>query len=210
MTIIIDNYNQCQYRTARFRIYLYRISFYKTTSRWLYIHQKLLLRMKKISNITFIFILFVCGMFSCKQTAEKQQEKSIENALEQGNGEKAGVDIEEGNITIESEEGKMEIKSGAHQWPSDMPSDVPELNTGKIIGTTTSDAAENRSWSIRYQDVTISALDKYAAILKSRGYKITTMKSGKGGMVSGEKDKLGVIFTVAPEISVVVVSEQKK
>jgi hypothetical protein len=158
----------------------------------------------------YILILFLWGMFSCKQAAEKQQEKIIENALEQGNGKKADVDIKDGNITIESDEGKMEIKSGEKKWPSDAPSTVPELNAGKIIGTMNSNTPEGRTWSIRYEDVPISELDKYAAILKSQGFKITTMKSNKGGMVSGEKDKLGVMFTVAPEVSVVVVSEQKE
>lgn len=171
--------------------------------------------MKKLSgsNLGIVIIAVLTlfyGLPSCKQAGEKSQEKALEKALEQGGGEKADVDIDDQKITIESEEGKMQINADDDQWPANAPAEVPELKTGQIAGTTTSESEQGRNWSIRYTGVPAEELDRYGAVLKSKGFKITTMKGPKGGMVSGEKGNLGVIFTVSEKISSVVIMEQKQ
>ncbi len=150
------------------------------------------------------------GVFACRQAGEKQAEKSMENILEQGSGEKTNVDIEGQDVTIESESGKVQIHGGAHTWPTNMPADIPEIKTGKIVAATTSETEEGQNWNVHYSNVGIEALDSYGAALKSKGFKIQTMKTPKGGMVNGEKGNLGVIFTVGEDRSVLVVMERKE
>lgn len=170
--------------------------------------------MKHISGlylgIILAFVTLFYGLPSCKQAGEKTQEKALEKAIEQGGGEKADVDIDDQKITIESEEGKMQINAGANQWPKDAPAEVPELKTGQIAGTTTSESDQGRNWSVRYTGVAVEELDKYGAILKSQGFKINTIKAAKGGMVSGEKGNIGVIFTVSEKVSSVIITERKE
>ena len=170
--------------------------------------------MKTFSKLA---VAIVCGlisvafmMVSCKQSAEKQKEKELEKAMEKCGGEKADVNIEDLNITIESEGNKIEIKTGAEKWPADAPGDVPELQAGTIIGTTISESNEGRNWSVRYSGVTMDDLNEYAATLKNKGFKIQTIKAPKGGMVNGEKGNIGIIFTVSQEVSVLAIVEQKE
>lgn len=170
--------------------------------------------MKKYAVFTmmalgFMLLLAVFGTFSCKQAAEKQQEKALEKAMEQGGNQNANVDIEKEKITVESDEGKMVIKTGEEKWPSNAPADVPELSAGTIIGTLAGESDQGNSWTIRYQGIEMGELEQYGTRLKNAGFKITKIKSSKGGMVSGEKGNLGVVFTVSPEVSVLVITEMK-
>ena len=164
-----------------------------------------------ISAIVAGVVFFALPLFlSCRQAGEKQQEKMLEKVVEQGSGEKADVNIEDQNVTIETESGNVQINTSEGSWPAEAPSDVPELNAGKIIGTTISDLDEGKNWSIRYSGVGIEELDKYGATLKSKGFKIHTMKTPKGGMVNGEKGNIQVMFTVSDKISIVGISVAKE
>lgn len=171
--------------------------------------------MKKISilivSLTVMALMVVLyGLSSCKQTGEKTQEKVLEKTLEQGGAKNADVDIDDQKITIESEEGKMQINAAGTQWPKEAPSEVPELKAGEIAGTTASESAQGRNWSVRYMGLNAEELDRYGALLKSKGFKISTIKGPKGGMVTGEKDNITVIFAVSDKVSSLNISVLKQ
>ena len=134
----------------------------------------------------------------------------MEKILEQGSDGKSDVDINDQKITIENEGGKTEINLNEKNWPADAPSDVPELKAGKITGTTITKSENGKNWTIRYADVDMEELDKFAATLKSNGFKVETIKAGKGGMVNGEKGKIGVIFTVGDKASSVIIMKREE
>ena len=152
----------------------------------------------------------VAGVLSCREAGEKQQEKMLEKVFEQGNGEKADVDIENQNVTIESESGTVKINASENTWPSDAPSVVPEVQAGNIVGVTRSTMDENKNWNIHFEGLGTGELDKYGAALKSNGFKINSMKMPKGGMVNGEKGNLHVMLTVGGKVSMLVISESKE
>ncbi len=167
--------------------------------------------MKNRIKLTFVLVALltwaISGSYSCRQSSEKQGEKAMEEMIEQGGNTNADVDIEENKVTIESDQGKVEISNtGEETWPDDIPDIVPELKTGKITGITRSDAEGVKNWMVRYNEVPLEELDKYNTTLKAKGFKTMTMKTGKGGMVNGEKDNLLVILTVAPEMSAISIS----
>ena len=168
------------------------------------------LQVSMFAIIVFALLLALFGLPSCKQAAEKQQEKAMEKILEQGSDGKSDVDINDQKITIENEEGKTEINLNEKNWPSDAPSDVPELKSGEITGTTITEQVNGKNWSIRYTGVEVAALDKYGTMLKSNGFKVQTIKAGKGGMVNGEKGKIGVIFTVGDKASSVIIMKREE
>jgi hypothetical protein len=167
------------------------------------------LKVSILAISVFALVIALFGLPSCKQAAEKQHEKAMEKILEQGSGEKTDVDIDDQKITIENEEGKTEINLSEKNWPADAPSDVPELKAGKITGTTITKSENGKNWTIRYADVAMEELDKFAATLKSKGFKTQTIKAGKGGMVNGEKGNIGVIFTVGDKASSVIIMEHQ-
>ena len=103
----------------------------------------------------------------------------------------------------------MVIKTGEEKWPSNAPADVPELKIGTIIGTMASESDQGNHWTIRYEGIEMDELEQYGTRLKDAGFKITKIKSSKGGMVSGEKGNTNVIFTVSPEVSVLVITLMK-
>lgn len=171
--------------------------------------------MKKVfhlnAGLLAAVVLFVWfGLPSCRQAGEKTQEKTLERAIEQGGGGNADVDVDNQKITIESEEGKMQINTADNQWPKDAPAEVPVVTAGEIAGTTTSESARGRNWSIRFTGISIGELDRYGAVLKDNGFKINTMKAPKGGMVTGQKGNIGVIFTVSEKVSSLIITVEQE
>lgn len=156
--------------------------------------------MKNVSKIrTAIGCMFLLGIFtliSCKQAAEKQGEKMMENVLEQSTGEKTDVDMDEGKVTIESDSMKLVIETGAKTWPDAAPNEVPKFTWGNIIHTTVSEADGTKSWGVHLEGVPMDALDKYDAELKKAGFKTMKFTAGKGGSVTSEKGNLIVTLTV--------------
>lgn len=172
--------------------------------------------MKKVFHLSIgllaaVFLFIWLGLPSCRQGGEKAQEKTLERAIEQGGGGNADVDVDNQKITIESEEGKMQINTADNQWPSDAPPEVPKVTAGEIAGTTTSESARGRNWSIRFTGIGIEELDRYGALLKDNGFiKTSTMKAPKGGMVSGQKGNIGVIFTVSEKVSSLIITVEQE
>lgn len=176
---------------------------------------KNLLAMKNNFQVAALFAALLIGIavaaISCGRSSEKQQEDALENAIEQGGNANADVDIDQDKISIETDEGKIEISNTTGKnWPEDAPDIVPEFRAGTITGITRSESDGNKSWMIRYEGVPEYELDKYNASLKVKGFKTMIVKSGKGGMVNGNKDNVTVIMTIGPESGAISISQQAK
>jgi hypothetical protein len=122
-------------------------------------------------------VAIVCGamLFSCHNSAEKQQEKSLELALEQGSGE--------------------------NTWPKAIPEIVPKFESGIIDHTTSARTRESRSWGVFFKDVAPGMLDKYDALLKKHGFKTTKTTMGTEGSISAVKDSINVSLIVSSEMT---------
>jgi|GEM_PF-1030386 len=165
----------------------------------------------KSTPINVLYLsLFLFSAYACRQTAEKVQEQAIESAIESQSGGKADVDINEGNIKIESDEGSFSMKTGANTWPSDIPAEVAQPAGGTIAGVMTTETDEGKSWSVQYTGIPFSELDRYRDDLKAKGFQTSIVKSDDGGMVNGQKDKLTIMLQLGSDSGSLTVVEGKK
>ncbi|MFZ4633890.1 MAG: hypothetical protein ACOYNO_06755 [Saprospiraceae bacterium] len=165
----------------------------------------------KSTPITLLYLsLLLLSAHACRQTAEKAQEQAIESAIENQSGGKADVDINEGNINIESDEGSFSMKTGANTWPAEIPSIVTQPAGGVISGVMSAETDEGNTWSVQYSGIADGELDRYRGDLKTQGFKTSIMKSDDGGVVTGEKDNLTVALTLGGENGTLMVVEKKQ
>jgi hypothetical protein len=153
--------------------------------------------MKTVNYIKWISLitlsLMISVTFSCKNAAKKATEKMIEKSIQKSSGEDVDVDLDNQNVVIETEEGRVEVNASGKSWPKEIPSDVPEFKYGKISGVTTTKTDENLIWTIVFSEISKDAIDKYNKELKSKGFETQTVTmSGLGGTISGEKDDMKV------------------
>jgi type II secretory pathway pseudopilin PulG len=165
----------------------------------------------KSTPITLLyFSLLLLSANACRQTAEKAQEQAIESAIESQSGGKADVEVNEGNINIESDEGSFSMKTGAKTWPSDIPASVTQPTGGAIAGVMTTETDEGNSWTVQYTGIPVTELDRYRDDLKAKGFQTGIMKTDEGGMVTGQKDKLSIMLQLGGDGGVLTVVEEKK
>jgi len=147
-------------------------------------------------NLTRVMALLVVIQFitvstSCKRTAEKASEKIIEKSI----GDKAKVDLDDEKIVIETEEGTFTANANTQSWPKEIPNEVPELKTGKIVMVNTQNMAEGKNWVIIFEDVSPDEPAKYKEDLESNGFKINfTTTAGTGTHFAAEKDNITVML----------------
>ncbi|MFA6394232.1 MAG: hypothetical protein WCW25_05215 [Patescibacteria group bacterium] len=129
-------------------------------------------------------ILSGCGKSASELAGERAAEKSIENQL----GGQADVDINNGNIKVESEQGNIETGDSV-KLPDDFPSDVYVID-GKIIVATSNQAEKSFMLSIDATTGLEEAYSVYQEKFKAAGWQLTgTMNFGDSASVVAEKDK---------------------
>ena len=102
------------------------------------------------------------------------------------------------------------VRKTGSEWPSFIPSDVPEFNRGTMVGKATIDGTRGHTWSLRYVGLELGDLDKYGVKLKAQGFKTNVIKGIKGGMVTGEKDNEKVTLTVSDQIGLIAITDRKE
>lgn len=131
----------------------------------------------------------------CDQKPEEPKaEKIAENMLKGVMGKDVDVDIKGKNIKIEGQDSKVEI-SETNVWPPDIFGDVPQFTAGRIEHVTKTKEGDTQSFNIFLADIRGNALKDYDAELKEKGWQTQLMDMGKGGMISAQKDKLGLNFS---------------
>lgn len=150
----------------------------------------------QVNSMKFVIPLFVLftitGLFySCKRAAEKTQEKLIEKSI----GDNADVDIDDEKIVIKTDEGTFTTDATKHEWPTEIPGDVPEFTKGKIVVVNTQEMADGKNWVVIFEDVSQEAIENYKKELEDSNFKINfTTTAGSGTHFAAEKDKLVVML----------------
>jgi len=140
-----------------------------------------------------VAIVFFAGCGK-KQADEKLAERMTEEMLEQATGQKADVDMKDGDITIRTEEGEVKMQETS-QWPSDMFDAVPRFEHGELERVTSGTQNGLRKFNLWYKDVPDDASDKYLEQLKAAGFASQFASMGQqGGMLSAQKGDVAVQF----------------
>lgn len=141
-------------------------------------------------------MLVGCGGESAREAAaEATAEKAIESAI----GKDANVEIDRGSVKVEGEGFKAEMGETT-EWPQDLPPGVPRFSQGKVERVHKSEGDGQRSWNVFLTDVEDGSVDRYAAALKRDGWSVQNVAmGGRGGMISGEKEGLGLNLAYTAE-----------
>ena len=152
--------------------------------------------MSKRMLVCLALVIAIAAIAGCgkKQADEKLAERMTEEMLEHATGQKADVDMKDGDITIKTETGEVTMTETS-QWPSDMFDAVPRFGHGTIERVHSGSEAGMRKFNVWYKDVADDASDKYMEQLKSAGFEpqISTM-GPQGGMLGAQKGDIAVQF----------------
>jgi len=131
----------------------------------------------------FTLILSGCGKSVSQIVGEKATEKIIENQT----GGKANVDINNGNVKVDTKEGSIETGANV-KLPADFPSDVYVIE-GSMVAAMSDQANKSFTISIEINKSLEEASTIYQTELKKQGWSITgTMNFGESSSVVAEKD----------------------
>jgi len=148
--------------------------------------------MKKVGIILGILAL-VLVLSGCGKSVS---EKAVEKAIEAQSGGKANVDINSGNVKVETEEGMMESGTDV-KLPSDFPSDVFVID-GEIKAAISDQASGGFTISIETEKTVEEVNALYKEKLESEGWKITaTMNFSGMTSTTGEKDDRTVSVAIS-------------
>jgi hypothetical protein len=145
----------------------------------------------------FVFILGISLLAGTgcqnKSAQEEMASKIMEKAIKEGTGKDARVDIQGGNIRIQTPEGSGEIRT-TKAWSDDIPAEVPRFNLGNVNGVTAGEKDGKKSWTIAVDEVKPGAYTAYLEALKGKGWKINmTMSMGNGGSITASKGNLDCV-----------------
>lgn len=143
----------------------------------------------------------------CGQAAEQAAEQAIEQAVPS-----MDVDLEEGSITVEDEQGNTTAAGESVALPDNWPGDVPALATGTLmlVSVNEADGTAFATWTIT--DPVDQTVADYQQALTDAGYTVeTTMNAAemsafsavgnghKVDVVAGSaQDQASVSVTVSP------------
>lgn len=122
---------------------------------------------------------------------EKAQEKLIGKSI----GDQVDVDITDEKVVIQTDEGTFTTDATQHDWPAEIPNDIPEFTKGKIVVVNTQEMIEGKNWVVIFEDVPQEAIENYKKQLEDNDFKINfTTKAGTGTHFAAEKGKLVVML----------------
>jgi len=144
-----------------------------------------------------VAVLVMCALLApgCgKKAEEKTAEKMMEKALSESTGKETKVDLQKkGDVHIENKDMQVDITSTS-TWPADMFADVPKFDGGAIERVVTSNEGGMKKFNIYFNGIKDDAAKQYAEALKAKGWDVTQMQMGEGGMLNAQKGKLGINF----------------
>ncbi|MFA5359519.1 MAG: hypothetical protein WC349_00960 [Patescibacteria group bacterium] len=131
----------------------------------------------------FTLVLSGCGKSVSQMAGEKAAEKMIENQM----GGKADIDVDGGNVKINTKEGSIEAGDDV-KLPTDFPNDVYVID-GKIVAAMSDQANKGFTVSIEINKSLDEAFAIYQDEFKKQDWKITgTMNFGESASIAAEKD----------------------
>ena len=144
--------------------------------------------MKKILILTFCLV-WATTLTACAC------EKTVEKAIEQSTGGEADVDLDDGSVKLNTNEGSLEIGEEV-DLPSGFPSDIYVIDG--TITAAMSTGEDTYTASIETTKSVSEAKTKYVSELENDGWDITmTLDIGEGSTIGAEKDNRSVSISIA-------------
>ena len=130
--------------------------------------------------------------------------------METAIGNNADVDMDDEKIVVETDEGTFTSDATVRTWPNEIPNDVPEFEFGKIVNLSTMESDESTNWTFVFEEVANTVLDEYKAVLKSKGYKVSSISMPGGqGQITAEKGNIFVSVMAGDDMASLSVGIEK-
>lgn len=154
---------------------------------------------KKLILTSFLLLGIIFVLSGCKKSVEEElAEKSMENALGAG----ANVEIDDENVTVETDLGVMHTGDDLGV-PADWPEDV-YVTDGKIIASSNMNGSHNLT--IESEKTVSEVKEEYEEKLAEEGWTETSSLSMGGAVMMGaEKDDRTFSLSVTVEDGVTTV-----
>jgi methionine-rich copper-binding protein CopC len=152
-------------------------------------------------------LLSGCGKTITQTTSERAAEKIIE----QQTGGQAKVDVNQGNVKVESKDGNIEVGQNV-KLPADFPKDVYVID-GNLVSAFSEPTKGTFTVSIQTEKSPAQAAAEYQEKLSSDGWKITgNMNFGGTFSVIAEKDDriATAMVSASDNKTTVIISTGKK
>ena len=159
-----------------------------------------------VLTFTLLALALMTMLSSCKKSSEKTGEKILETAI----GNNTDVDMDDEKIVVETDEGTFTSDATVRTWPNEIPNDVPEFEFGKIVNLSTMESDESTNWTFVFEEVANTVLDEYKAVLKSKGYKVSSISMPGGqGQITAEKGNIFVSVMAGDDMASLSVGIEK-
>ncbi len=149
-------------------------------------------------------VLILVGLFvfaSCgggEKAANRQAEAAVEKVMKATTGKDADVKIDGKSVEITGEGFTHNVAETA-EWPADMFEGVPEFTFGKIERVSKGEEGGMTKFNVYFRDIEPKGVEQYVELLKEAGWQADLIGGPQGGMVSGQKDELGLNFMFSAE-----------
>jgi hypothetical protein len=142
--------------------------------------------------LALVVVVALLAMTGCGFIAGRAVKSGVESAT--------GVKVNEsGNsVTVTGQDGATVSSSADGKIPEGFPSDMPLYVPGSIKAGIVSDSGSGKGFMVAIEtpDAPAAVFAWYETQLKDKGWTVqTTMKTGEGGLLTGEKGSQ--VFTVA-------------
>jgi hypothetical protein len=109
------------------------------------------------------------------------------------------VKTDDKSVTTEGKGFRKDL-TGTAEWPPDMFEGVPKFTFGKILRVSKGEEGGMMKFNIFFRDMEQGGIEKYMELLKESGWKANlNAAGGPGGMVTGEKEGLGMNLVFSTE-----------
>lgn len=131
------------------------------------------------------------------RSSEEAAESTLEKAIEKTTNGAADVDLDEGTVTINTNEGSFTATSGGNvELPDDFPSDI-YIPDGTITSVTSNTGADSFSVSLESNDSVSQLKQEFETELNNDGWTITLSLVIQGGAsIGAEKGNRSLSVTI--------------
>ena len=158
--------------------------------------------MDKKIIVTVLITLGIVGLGVGGYFLVKEFVLEDTDSNETGNG-----NSENESVSYELDDTTVDVETGDEEWPSDIPSDIPEFEYGDAETVAKVENEYAIAWTIVYENISENAFEKYKQDLEDEGFtNVSSFESSTGWLITVMKEPFTVVATYDKEEGTVGIS----
>jgi hypothetical protein len=153
--------------------------------------------------IVGIFVILGIGYLLIKDLSSTKEisNKDSTNSQDEEIDEDTDNSTNEGSFEYDMGDTTINIDTEEKEWPSDIPSNIPEFKYGDIETVSTATGGEYvKTWSVIYSNTSESSFTKYKSDLEKVGFEtVSSLRTTQGSVATVNKDPVTMVITYMEE-----------